>query len=200
MFENFQDWFIQLVEDKGTMWVIGQIFGLVISVFGFFVYFAKNRNRLLVVKLCYDFCSIAQSIMISALTGALINGVAVFREIVFFNRDKHKWASYRIWLYVFVVLMGASPALTWQGLPSILPAIGSALAVIGFYCRDTHHTRIIGLFAQSFWLAYTILIPNIGGIIANIIQLTAATLGLIRDHRDKKKAATVAAEQTAAEE
>ena len=86
----------------------------------------------------------------------MINGIAVARELIFYNRGRKKWASHIVWLFVFIGAMGISPVLTWQGPISILPAIGSSLAVMAFYCKRPTHTRIFGLFAQTLWLIYTV--------------------------------------------
>lgn len=169
------------------LYTFGQIFGIGISFIGFFVYFGKKRNSLLGSKIALDFGYFLQQLMIGAYTGAALNAIGVVRDVVFYNRERHKWASHRIWLYVFVLLMGLSPALTWMGPVSLLPATGSVLAVLGFYSLKPHHTRLFGLFAQSLWLAYSILILNVGIIITSAIQLVAVIAGLIRDYMEKEK-------------
>ena len=162
---------------------LGQILGLLLSVVGFFIFYSKTRRGILTAKLISDVGYLVQQLMIGAVTGALINIIAIFREIVFYKSVDKKWASHRIWLYIFIVLMGAAPILTWMGPVSLLPAIGSVVSVIAFYCREPQHTRIIGLAAMMPWFVYCTIIPNYGILLSMSIQLVAAVLGLIRDRK-----------------
>ena len=165
--------------------LIGQILGILLAVVGFFVYFAKTRRGILSAKLILDIGYAIQQSMVGAYTGALINGISVFREIVFYHRDTKKWARPIFWLYFFIALTGVSPILTWAGPISLLPAVGSIAAVIAFYCRNPHHTRLIGLVSLTLWLIYCIVIPNYGVLLTTAIQIISAILGLIRDYREK---------------
>ena len=164
---------------------LGQAFGIVLSFVGFFIYLAKTRRGILTAKLICDVGYCIQQIMIGATTGALINAIAIFREIVFYYRGDKQWASHRFWLYLFVVVMGLSPLPTWMGPVSLLPAVGSMVAVISFYCQNTQHTRILGFLAMIPWLLYAMIITNYGVILTTVIQLISAALGYIRDSRKK---------------
>lgn len=170
------------------LYTFGQIFGIGVSFVGFFVYYGKKRSTLLLSKALLDFLYFLQQLMIGAYTGSALNAIGVLRDIIFYLREKHKWASSRVWLYLFASLMFLSPVLTWMGPISLFPAVGSVLAVIGFYSLDPHRTRVLGLFAQSLWLIYCLYLMNIGIIITTTIQLVAVIAGLIRDHREAKAA------------
>lgn len=179
---------LSLLSVSSTVYTIGQAFGFLIAIESFFIYFSKKRGQILFAKITCDALNVLQQAMIGAFTGSVINIVAIFREVVFYYRDQKKWASSILWLFAFIAFMGVVPLLTWQGNVSLLPTIGSVLAVIAFYCRSPKNTRIIGIFAQSFWLMYVIIIPNYGAIASNVIQIIAAILGLIRDFVEEKKA------------
>lgn len=166
----------------GLFYTVGQILGLFIMVIGFFVYYSKERSRILKVKLITDALSVIQQAMLGAFTGALLNCIAVFREIVFYNRFKNKWATHPIWLWIFVVLMGAAPIFTWKGMISVLPAVGSIFAVFGFYVKDPRHIRIIGAFTTILWLLYSVFTYNLGGILQNVVSLSSIVVALISDY------------------
>ena len=162
----------------------GQILGLLLSIVGIYVFYARTRRAILISKLVCDIGYCIQQIMLGAPTGALIQGIAAFREVVFYHRHSKKWASYGFWLYLFVVLMGLSPILTWAGPISLLPAFGSIVAVFAFYCEQPHHTRFIGLLATIPWFIYSIILKNYGIALTTGFQIIAAVLGLIRDYRE----------------
>lgn len=172
------------------LYVASQIYGLCLCILSFFVYYVKKREHILITKLVSDVLSGIQQAMVGASTGALINGIAVVRELIFYNRGRKKWATHIGWLFVFIFAMSISPILTWQGPISILPATGSTLAVIAFYCKRPVHTRIFGLFAQILWLIYTVVTFNLVAALQNTILIISATLGLLRDYREYRASKT----------
>ena len=168
-------------------YVIGQILGFLIAFVSFFIYYGKNKKNILTAKLISDVLNVVQQGMIGAYTGACINVIAVAREIIFYHRGKWKWANSRLWLWLFILLMGLAPVLTWNGIVSLLPSIGSVLAVIAFYMEKPTYIRVIGLCSQIFWLLYSIFTINLGAILQNIILIFSAVLGLIRERTEQRK-------------
>lgn len=166
------------------IYTIGQIMGLGLSFIGFFIYYAKTRKGILCAKLVSDVLYAIQQLMVGAPTGALINAIAISREIIFYYRQDKKWASHRFWLYLFIFLMGITPILTWMGPVSLLPAVGSIFSVISFYCAQPRHTRMLAILSIIPWFVYCCIIPNYGVLVSLTIQITAITLGLIRDYRE----------------
>ncbi len=167
--------------------LFGQIFGLCLAALSFLVYWQKSRTKILITKMILDVLNVFQQAMVGAVTGSVINGIAVLREFVFYHKDRKKWAKNKAWLIVFLFLMGAAPLVSWQGCVSLLPAIGSILAVIGFYSGDPKFVRIWGMIGQSFWLLYSCIIFNLGGIIGSSLCIFGGILGLINEFRDKNQ-------------
>ena len=168
------------------MMAIGQVLGLILSCFSFFIFFAKTRRGILTAKLICDIGYCFQQLMIGAPTGALLDVIAAFREVIFYHRQTKPWAAHRFWLWFFAVLMGLSPVFTWSGPVSLLPAFGSVIAVFSFYCLKPLHIRLLGLLATLPWFAYAIVTDNYGLILSSIIQLVSIFLGLYRDFREHK--------------
>jgi lipid-A-disaccharide synthase-like uncharacterized protein len=181
--DQFQEQLISLFQGS-PLFIASQILGLCLCIISFFIYYLKKREHILITKLISDVLCVIQQAMVGASTGAMINGIAVARELIFYNRGRKKCASHIVWLFVFIGAMGISPVLTWQGPISILPAIGSSLAVMAFYCKRPTHTRIFGLFAQTLWLIYTVVTFNPVAVLQNTIQIVAALLGLLRDYKE----------------
>jgi hypothetical protein len=178
--------FLSLFEGS-PIFVASQILGLFLCSLSCFVYACKKREHILLVKLTSDTLSSIQQAMAGATTGALICTIGITRDLVFYNRGRKKWASHIVWLFIYIVAMSISPFFTWQGPISLLPATGSALAVIAFYCKKPLHIRLIGLFAQLLWLTYTILTLNMVAAIQNVILIISVLLGLLRDYREYRR-------------
>ncbi len=160
--------------------LFGQIFGVFLAALSFFVYLQKSREKILITKLTLDILNVFQQAMVGAYTGSIINGIAVLREFVFYHKESKKWARSKMWLIVFLLLMGAASMFSWQGYASLFPAIGSSLVVVGFYCSDAKLVRILGIIGQSFWVFYSCVIFNLGGIIGSSLCILGGIIGLIK--------------------
>ena len=178
--------FLSLFEGS-PIFVASQILGLFLCSLSFFVYSCKKREHILLVKLTSDTLSSIQQAMAGATTGALICTIGITRDLVFYNRGRKEWASHIVWLFIYIVAMSISPFFTWQGPISLLPATGSALAVVAFYCKKPLHIRLIGLLAQLLWLIYTVLSLNLVSAIQNVILIVSILLGLLRDYREYRR-------------
>ncbi len=179
--------------------LIGQIIGIVALVEGFFIYFSRKRSNILIFKLINDVMNATVQVLLGAFTGAAINIVAVGRESVFYNRGKHKWANSIAWLFVFMAVIIGVSILTWAGPISLVPMIGSVIAVAGFYAYSTKITRTLGIISSALWLVYQIVTLQIGAMIGSGISITAAIIGLVRDGRKKNAAEALPEEQTSSD-
>lgn len=172
--------------------IVAQIFGVIGIVLGFFIYLSKSRSRIILCKFISDVIWFFNYFFLGAYTGALLNLIAMGRETVFYNREKRKWASHRIWLYVFLLLTLISPILEWvengafSWIP-LCPAIGSMFAVVSFYSKKPRQMRYMGYCAQILWLAYGIGIGNVTATISSALILLSAVVGNIREARARKK-------------
>lgn len=172
--------------------IVAQIIGFVGVAISILIYAGRTRARILICKFISDVLWFANYILLGAYTGALLNLIAMARETVFYNRGVKKWASHRIWLYVFMLLTLLSPILEWVKLGGfswvpLLPATGSILAVISFYSNRPRVMRYFGFAAQAFWLVYGFMLVNISSIVCGILTILSAVIGMIREARAKAK-------------
>jgi hypothetical protein len=89
--------------------LVGEIIGYVAVAEGFLIFLSSRRDRILIFKFIADVLWTASHLFLGNYTGAILNGIAVGRESVFYNRDKRKWASTRLWLLFFLAVTAASP-------------------------------------------------------------------------------------------
>lgn len=172
--------------DVTTIVFAGQVLGILLALLSVFIYSQKTRGRILITKLTFDALNVVQQSMIGGYTGAVVNGIAILREFVFYHKETKKWAKSRVWLVVFLLLMCSSPIISWQGWVSLLPAIGSSLILIGFYLTDVRRMRILGIFGQTFWLIYGCIIFNLGSILSAFFTYAGIFYGLYKDAKSKK--------------
>ena len=167
-----------------------------------FVYISTKRKRILICKLISDILSCICMLFTGfRVAGAYANSVAIARESVFYQRTRHKWADHVAWVFLFLLLMSASPVidyflrgeLTWL---AFLPASGSILVVIAFFNRDPLRIKIMVFFGTAPYLFYNMLVFengsviwsfNIPVIIATVLPMLSALIGIAREIRIRHK-------------
>ena len=161
--------------------IAAEVIGIIGVALSLFIYISKNRKHIVVAKFASDIVWLMNYLLLGAYTGVVLNVIAMGRECVFYHRGEKKWASHRIWLYIFVALTLVSPLVelasrTFTPL-SIIPAIGSA---------------------YTPWLIYNICIGSIAASISSAFTLVSALVGNVRDILSNR--AKASSEEAAADE
>ena len=162
--------------------ILAQIMGLLGITSTIIIYQQKDRSKLLIFKMASDIAWSAHYLFLSAPTGLAICIIAIFREFVFMNRKKHKWANINAWPAIFVSLALGSMALTWgkEGAISIMPAVASAISVISFWIGNPKLARKFVFLIAGTMIAYDVVVKSYTGIINETFGLTSAIIGIIR--------------------
>lgn len=168
MFENI-DWIM----------LIGQALGVVAVILGFVTYQMKSPKALLVVNLitCGVFC--AHYLLIGAISGAVMNAIGIFRNIVYTNRDK-KIFSHKAWPLIFAVVMVVAGLVTWQDWRSILMVCALFINSLALSMKNAQHIRWSLLITCPLVLIYDVLLHSYGGIVYEGMSIVSAIIGIIR--------------------
>lgn len=169
------------------IYIIGQILGVVNIGVVLFTYSRKTRQGILITKLISDALCVVQQAMIGAFTASLVNVVNFSRDIVYYHKGYKKWATHVAWLFFFLIATSITPLLSWQGWFSVLPAVGSCIAAIGLYCTKTYITRLMTIATMICWIVYSCILFNPGALIASILSILSAIIGLVRDYKAYKQ-------------
>ncbi len=181
-----------------TLYIIGQILGVIVIIYSGFIYTSKKRDRILIMKLIADVMCTVQNLLCGAYTGAALLAIAVARDIVFLYKDKYKWANNFLWLVLFSVGMCVSPIVTWAGWTSLLPVLGSLILSIGLYSSNSKSTRLLGVIGQVLWTIYDVCNLNIAGAIADGLSVVLGAITLAKDMIVEKQALPATVEQETA--
>lgn len=150
---------------------IAQILGFIPVFLGFFIFRNVSRRTSIAIKAVSDFISALHFLLLNAATGCAINFVNTARGICFAQKGKRAWAS-GIWMPIlFCIATTVSTVIGWTGLLSLLPLVGSCLAVIGYWCSDPSHLRRFNFAGIFLWLIYGIIVFSLPTIVGNTISL-----------------------------
>lgn len=167
-------WFAALADSfTHPVTAIAQLIGFVPMFMGFFIFRNVRRSTSIALKAVSDFLSAVHFLLLGAPTGCAINFVNTARGICFAQKGKYKWAS-GIWMpLLFCAATAFSSMLSWSGLISLLPLLGSCLAVVGYWCTEPRHLRRFNFAGIFLWTVYGILTLSVPTIVGNTISMAS---------------------------
>ena len=177
------------------MELIAQIIGIAAMGFNILSYQQKTRSRVIAFQLFGGFLFCINFFLLGAISGSLLNAVAVIRAIVFLNKEKLR-ADRPLWLAGFVAVyllcygltftVFGTEATTRNLILEALPVIGMTATTISFRLTDAKSIRRYGLISSPSWLIYNVANFAIGAIICEVLSLGSIILGIIRLDLKKK--------------
>ena len=178
------------------MELIAQIIGLAAMSFNILSYQQKTRSRVIGFQLFGGLLFCINFFLLGAISGSLLNAVAVVRAIVFLNKEKLH-ADHPVWLagFVGVYLLCYGLTFTVFGTEATarslileaLPVIGMTATTISFRLTDAKAIRRYGLISSPSWLIYNVASFSIGAIICEVLSLGSIVLGILRLDREQPK-------------
>lgn len=156
-----------IIQCRNPVFLVAQILGFIPVILGFFVFGNRSRRSSITIKAFADFSAAVHFALLTQWTGFAICLVNTARGICFSQRQQKKWASGNYMPVLFCGLTVLGSALGWTGPESLLPMLGSCLAVMGYWSIDTHKLRLFNLAGISLWLVYGIFTFSVSTVINN---------------------------------
>lgn len=137
----------------------------------------KERKKSLCVQSLNCFFEAVYDFIISAYTGAVLSIINFIRTFIFINKNK---INKRIYLFILIFFDGiiiVNCLLTWSGLISLLPTIGS---IIRTYCLWQSNMRLVrisgittGIFYGTYYIFYQSWFMVLGDLILLLVGIYA---------------------------
>lgn len=169
--------------------IFAQAVGIAAMLFNIFSYQQKTSKGVIIMQLFGGALFSVNFFMLGATVGGILNLIAVFRAVVFANKEKFK-AESKAWLFVFVGLFIASYILTFTlfGKPitiasavlELLPVIAMTATTVSFRLNTASVIRKFGLISSPSWLIYNFCNFALGAIICEAVSLVSIFIGIIR--------------------
>nr|MBQ4317652.1 YgjV family protein [Clostridia bacterium] len=163
--------------------LIAQLFGLGAMISLFSIYQQSDRKKLIICKLCADVCWVVHYFILGAYGGIVPNFVGIFRELVFMQRDKKKWASLPVVPVVFIIVNWCIGFSTFASPVNILPIAASTFVTISLWLRKPRLTKLISVPVSLTFLIYDIFVGSWIGVINESIAISSIIISFIRDRR-----------------
>ena len=170
--------------------VIGQGIGIIALTLAVISFQQKTHTYILWFQLLANFFFVVHFGLIGAVTGAILNVVALLRSIVFINKGK-KWADNIFWLFFFCAASILAGIFTCDfasdGIKPILPIAGMICSTVAFWIKSPKVVRIVAFPSSPLWLVYNALNLSVAGVATEIVNMTSIVIAMIRlDFRKAK--------------
>ena len=165
---------------------IAQLIGLVGLVLSLLSFQQKKRKNIMLCQMTASLAFCTQLFMLGAITGGCVDLISTVRTAIFANNGK-KWATSRLWLYLFILLMIGAGILTWENAWSLLPILGAVLSTVALWMKEERYIRLISLFVGPCWLIYNLVNGAYTGALNELLAMTSIVIGMIRHDRKKSE-------------
>lgn len=160
--------------------MISNLFGLGAMISLFLVYQQKSRKNILKCKLSADIFWIAHYFSLHAWAGMIPNFVGVFRELVFVNRDKRKWADTPIWVGIFIIINFILGIISFENVYDLIPITASSFVTVSLWINNPKLTKIISAPVSASFLIYDIFVGSYMGIINESVSIISIIIYFIK--------------------
>lgn len=175
--------------------IIAQILGIIGMLMSVLSYQQKGKARILTFQLLGSVLFVANFFLLGAMSGAILNFVAIVRALIFIYEDKVR-ADHPAWTigltavyvlsYVSVfTIFGKEPTLV-NLIVEVLPVLAMTVTTIAFRYKEDKILRRVAFISSPLWLTYNSIFFSLGGIIGETLNLSSAIIGTIRLDRKKK--------------
>ena len=165
------------------MKLFAQLPGAVAMACLFLSYQQKNRKGLITYKLSADIFWALHYALLGAYGGMIPNGVGIFRELVFVQRDKHKLANSPFIPVIFILINFALGISTFKSPINILPITASAFVTVSLWLRNPKLTKIISIPVSLTFLIYDLFIGSWIGMVNESIAIISIIISFIKERR-----------------
>ncbi len=157
--------------------------GVVAAVLAIVAYQCKNRVSLLIVQSVCSAFWMLYFLMIGAFIGMAMNFYNVIRNLVFSQKEKHKWANSKIWLFVFLAIILTFCLLTFNNWYDVISIIGTIILTVGNFCSSKKTILTLSFVAMPMWIVYGVFAGSYVGLVSDTFTTFAIGYALFRKNK-----------------
>ena len=141
----------------------------------------KERKKSLCVQSLNCFFEAVYDFIISAYTGAVLSIINFIRTFIFINKNKINKRIYFFILIFFEGIIIINCVLTWNGLISLLPTIGSIIRTYCLWQSNMRLVRISGITTGIFYGIYYIFYQSWFMVLGDLILLVVGIYAVYKN-------------------
>jgi hypothetical protein len=161
-----------------SVFIAAQIIGFAAVCISISIFQSNKRSTMLKLVAAAAVLYAVQFCLLGAFTGAAMNIIGAARSYTFYKirpSKRHQWI-----LIVFIGLAIIGAIVTWQGVLSLLPTLGSICGGIAIWHKKPKQIRRWSLVASPLWFIYNAYSGSYAGMAIDVIMLSSNLLGEYR--------------------
>lgn len=173
-------------------YVLSQIFVIINSALLMSTYQLKSRKSILIVSFMALLANGVVYTLLSAWSGLAMVFVAMTRNIIFMLDERKNGKSDKTTkkdiaiLTILYIISIISAIFTYEGILSMMSVLATMLYTYSVWQKKTNVYKVLGIIIEIIWIIYNIYIFSILGIVLDVLLLTSAIIGLIREYKVKE--------------
>ncbi len=160
--------------------------GIVAVVLAIIAYQCKGRTKLLIVQSVCSAFWVLYFLMLGAFIGMAMNFFNVIRNLVFSQKEKHKWANSHAWLYVFLAIILTFCILTFNNWYDIISIVGTVILTVGNFCSSKKTILILSIIGSPMWVVYGVFAGSYVGVVSDTLNIFAIGYALYKLLKENK--------------
>lgn len=182
--QGLVSFFGELCAEHGIGWVIGQGFGILAMILGFFSFQMKTPRKILFVHGAVSLTFCIHYFLIGAYSGMAMNFVNIARNF-FYDRRTQKGSKSQTLPIIFVAIQAAMCALTWEAWYSVFVLLGIGVNTYCMSFSNAQRIRVSVLISSPLVLIYDVFAGSVGGIICETLAVSSALIGICKSRKHK---------------
>ena len=146
----------------------------------------KERKKSLYVQSLNCLFEAIYDFIISAYTGAILSIVNFIRTFLFIRKEKYSKKIYFVLLCIFEMIIIVNCIVTWGGLISLLPTIGSIIRTYCLWQSNMKLVRLSGVTTGMLYGSYYLYYQSWFMVLGDLILLITGILAIYRNDIKKK--------------
>lgn len=142
------------------------------------IYQTNTRKSMLLLGMFSCLLWSTHFFLLGAITGAAMNFISAIRCYVYNKIPPSKKNRWIMWS--FIGILALATALTWQGVISLLPCVGSMSSVIASWQKRPTWMRRLGLLSSPPWFTYNLISGSYPGMVIEVLLVTSNLIGQYR--------------------
>lgn len=162
-----------------------------------------RRRKIIIMFACFSSASwVLYYVLNGNLTTALVGTMGIIAYLIFAQREKHKWANSKFWLFAFLLLQVLVCVFTYTDWTSLSACSAGIFSAFAYFTTSEKSYRWTILGCQTSWLINSISNLYLVASIADTIITASIVIALVRflnaEKKGKKEQKEIKAEENSA--
>lgn len=163
------------------LFIVAQVANFLAAGMSLIGYWQKKKLGILVCQALANVLYFTHWFLMGEMSGALCSVFQIAVLIIFSLQEKLGWKRRYVVLPV-VICLGLIGYFTYNGPYSVLPIVGSLIALISFFSKKKSVMRLAGTFAAICWLTYAFFTDSLSAKIVQPIMSFITFLSVFEDY------------------